>query len=265
MKTKFALINNVRTEPAKGLKGTCPVCGSDVIAKCGDVKVHHWAHKGSRNCDPWWENETEWHRAWKDNFDTNWQEIILLDQITGEKHIADVRTAHGLVIEFQHSHIEPYERKKREDFYKNMIWVVDGTRLKRDYPRFLKGKGSFRSTNEQGKFIVDFPDECFPSVWVGSSVPVIFDFKGIEAINDPKDLRNYLYCLFPQRNARESVVAILTRESFIKNIVDGKWFKQKQEPQQQSLNSPIENIPIQPQRQTEYVLHKRRFVKRKRF
>ena len=135
---KYALINNIRTEAAKGAKGICPVCGSDVIAKCGDVKLHHWAHKGIRNCDPWWENETEWHRAWKDNFNPDWQEKILRDAPSGEKHIADLRTSHGLVIEFQHSHIDPQERAKREDFYKYMIWVVDGTRLKRDYPRFLK-------------------------------------------------------------------------------------------------------------------------------
>lgn len=57
-----------------------------------------------------------------------------------------------------------------------MMWIADGTGLKKDYPRFLKGKEGFRSTNKQGYFLVDFPDECFPSAWVGSSVPVIFDF-----------------------------------------------------------------------------------------
>lgn len=36
-----------------------------------------------------------------------------------------------------------------------MVWVIDGTRLKRDYPRFLKG------TNNPGIFHVDFPDEYF--------------------------------------------------------------------------------------------------------
>ena len=65
---KFALIDNIRTEAAKGAKGICPSCGSDLIAKCGDIKVNHWAHKGIRSCDPWSENETEWHREWKGNF-----------------------------------------------------------------------------------------------------------------------------------------------------------------------------------------------------
>ena len=82
---KFALIDNTKTEATKGAKGIHPGCSSELIAKCGEVKVDHWAHKGTRNCDPWWENETEWHRSWKNNFSSEWQEIILADEITGEK------------------------------------------------------------------------------------------------------------------------------------------------------------------------------------
>jgi competence CoiA-like predicted nuclease len=171
---KFALVEGSKTEAAKGVKGTCPSCGSELIAKCGEVKMHHWAHQGNRNCDPWWENETEWHRLWKNNFPDKWQEISFTDERTGEKHVSDVHTDYGLVIEFQHSHIDPQERRAREIFYKNMVWVVDGTRLKRDYSRFLKGKNDFRRTNNPGIFLVDFPDECFPSAWLGSSKPVIF-------------------------------------------------------------------------------------------
>jgi hypothetical protein len=26
--------------------------------KCGQLKVWHWAHRSTRSCDPWWENET---------------------------------------------------------------------------------------------------------------------------------------------------------------------------------------------------------------
>ncbi|WP_425595275.1 competence protein CoiA family protein [Pseudophaeobacter arcticus] len=43
------------------MRGECPYCGSEMIARCGQVKVHHWAHKSTENCDPWWENETNWH------------------------------------------------------------------------------------------------------------------------------------------------------------------------------------------------------------
>ncbi len=263
MKTKFALIDNVRTEAIKGAKGICPFCGSELIAKCGDIKLHHWAHKGIRTCDLWWENETEWHRTWKSNFNPDWQEIILHDKITGEKHIADVRTEHGLVIEFQHSFLNSQERIKRENFYKNMVWVIDGTRLKSDYLRFLKGKTNFRPTVEKGRHLVDSPDKCFPSAWIGSLVHVVFDFKGVESIDNPDDCRNYLYYLFPKRNTRESEVAILTRDSFINNIIEGKWFKQPNKYEKQIEKLSISSSILH-QKQSPYVLHRGRFVKRKR-
>lgn len=87
---KFALIAIIRTEATKGGKGICPICGPELIAKCGSLKINHWAHKAIRNCDPWWENETEWHRQWKSNFPDKWQEVIIHDEQTSEKHIADV-------------------------------------------------------------------------------------------------------------------------------------------------------------------------------
>jgi hypothetical protein len=222
LKMKFALVESHKAQAVKGVHGTCPNCGSALIAKCGEVKINHWAHKGIRNCDRWWENETAWHRSWKNNFPAEWQEISLLDERTGEKHIADVRTGHGLVIEFQHSHMNPQERTARENFYKNMIWVVDGTRLKNDYKRLLKGKDNFRNTGNKGIYFVSFPEECFPSAWLGSPVPVIFDFRGAESINDLNDMRNSLYCLFPKRFGSESILVAMSHEFFIKHTTNGE-------------------------------------------
>lgn len=262
---KFALVENIKTTATKGAKGLCSNCGSEVIAKCGDFKVNHWAHKGIRNCDPWWENETEWHREWKGNFSNDWQEVILTDETTGEKHIADIRSSHGLVIEFQHSHIDPLERTKREKFYKKMIWVVDGTRLKRDYPRFLKAKENFRLTNRKGYFIVDFPDECFPSAWLNSSVPILFDYKGIEKINYASDWRYPLYCLFPKSN-NTAMVAILSRHAVIQSIITGDFLREKQEPTKQNVTqSTSNNVPIRRPAPTHYYDPRSgRFVKKRR-
>lgn len=219
---KYALINSIKSEAQKGQEGYCPICASELIAKCGDYKVHHWSHKNTRNCDPWWENETEWHRSWKNNFSENWQEIVLKDSISGEKHIADIQTSYGLVIEFQHSNINPIEKSSREKFYKNMIWVVDGTRLKRDYPRFLKAKDNFILTSKKGFFVIESPSKCFPSEWINRPVPVIFDFKGTEKINYANDWRYPIYFLYPQVNSNQSIVVISSRESLIKKIISGE-------------------------------------------
>jgi competence CoiA-like predicted nuclease len=132
---KYALVNGESQEAQPKLSGKCKLHGCPVIAKCGDERIWHWSHKGNRTCDPWWQ-ETEWHRAWKGQFPKEWQEVIHT-ATNDEKHIADVKTDQSYVIEFQHSRLDPQERIIREAFYQNMVWVVEGTRLKKDYPRFL--------------------------------------------------------------------------------------------------------------------------------
>lgn len=100
------------------------MCGAAAIAKCGEKVVWHWAHAGQRHCDPWWENETEWHRSWKQCFPEEQREIVMFAP-DGEKHIADVRTPNGMVVEFQNSPMAPEELRSREQFYGKMLWVVN--------------------------------------------------------------------------------------------------------------------------------------------
>lgn len=220
---KFALIDRHKVEASKGAKGNCIICGSVVVAKCGEVKIHHWAHKGVRNCDSWWEPETEWHRTWKNKFPVEWQEKIHHDAITNEKHIADIRTEQGLVIEFQHSHMDPLERRKREEFYKNMLWVVDGARLKGDYPRFLDSIKSFKQIKGV-TFRVFNENECFPQMWIGSSVPVIFDFLNHQSI-EGKDWRNFLCCLLPVKLGHTSIIEFIPQQTFADVINNGTLYQ----------------------------------------
>jgi|ERR1035441_65505 hypothetical protein len=220
---KYALIGSQYVEPSKGAKATCPLCGSTVIAKCGSYRVNHWAHKGLKDCDIWAEGETEWHRTWKDKFPREYQEFTQRDQQSGEIHRADVRTNHGLVIEFQHSHLDPQERDKRERFYGNMVWVVNGTRLKTDYSRFLKGKDNLRGTNVQGFFLMPRPDDYFPADWIKSSVPVFFDFLGLVPSDPSEPARQPLWCLLPGRAEGYAVVVAALRESFLEAVSKGPY------------------------------------------
>jgi hypothetical protein len=212
---KFALVNGCKTEARPELQGACINCKSNTIAKCGKVKIWHWAHKSKMPCDPWWEDETEWHRAWKNHFPSEWQENIRVDSTNGEKHIADIKTASGFVIEFQRSSIQPAEMQSREAFYENMVWVVDGTRLKRDYPRFCKGFSDRRPTVVEGFFRSFFPDECFPANWLKSSVPVYFDFQGSNPVDQQDEMRSLLWCLFPSGVEGHTVFAGVLRKQFI--------------------------------------------------
>ncbi|MFB2603222.1 competence protein CoiA family protein, partial [Rhizobium phaseoli] len=125
---KLAVVNGVRREAAPALVGTCPGCEAPVIPKCGEIRLHHWAHRSTISCDPWREAETEWHRAWKNHFPIEWQEVWHRGA-DGVVHIADVKTPNSAVLEFQHSPISAEERVSREAFYRPMVWVVDGKDL----------------------------------------------------------------------------------------------------------------------------------------
>lgn len=268
---KFALINDNKVEATKGAQGKCPYCESELIARCGTRKIPHWAHKAICNCDPWWENETEWHRSWKNNYLDDWQEKLLFDEETNEKHIADVRTDKDLVIEFQHSFINPNERIARENFYKNMVWVTNGTRLKKDYNRFLKGLVIFRSTKHPNIFNVNPMelDEYFPSSWVGSSAPVIFDFMGYGTIDDSEKIKSYLYCLLPKKIDGSALLLMLSRKYFIDKTTSGDWisiidsFRKPTQKQNQHQKSNVV-LNFSGRRVSEYIFHKGRYIKRRR-
>ena len=122
---QYALVRGQRSEPRKGGKGECPICLRPTVAKCGPRVMHHWAHASRRNCDPWWENETEWHRQWKGLFPEECREVSHT-AADGEVHRADIKTPTGIVIEVQHSAMTDEERESREAFYQNLVWIVDG-------------------------------------------------------------------------------------------------------------------------------------------
>lgn len=146
---KYALIDNKKVEAFKGGEGICICCGTETTAKCGSKMVHHWAHKNLKHCDNWWENETKWHRDWKDYFPKDWQEIVHFDSLTNEKHVADIKTDKGVYIEFQNSPISPEELRQREHFYKKLVWVVNAEKFKNNFE--IKGK----LPNPQASFIND--------------------------------------------------------------------------------------------------------------
>ena len=229
---KFALVNNQRQEAIPKTKGICPGCNAPVIAKCGTKRVHHWAHETKQDCkNDRWEKEGPWHQNWKSQFPQDWQEQIMI--INNEKNIADIKTPQGLVIEFQHSHITPEEQKAREEAYKNMIWVVDGTRLKQDFIRFqervIKKRYLYFILYKKNwkLFSINSYCEVFPKNWIASSVPVIFDFLGQEKEENSDKFRKYLYCLLPvnkiKRNERTAFLFFMPRKDFIPFIINNEW------------------------------------------
>jgi hypothetical protein len=181
---KFADVEGERREAHLGLSGSCGHCGDAMIAKCGEHRVWHWAHTAIRTCDPWWEPETDWHRAWKDQFPEDWQEINQRSEDDGEKHIADVKTDRGTVLEFQHSFLRRDERESREMFYQKMVWVVDGVRRKRDRAQFFASVDAVIVINREPLIVsVRWKEGALLRDWEASTVPVYVDFGD----NEPGD------------------------------------------------------------------------------
>ena len=129
---QLALVNDECVEAFPGGRGVCPICGMEMIAKCGPRIVHHWAHHRPRDCDPWWENETQWHRDWKNLFPIECREVSHT-AADGEIHRADIKTPTGIIIEIQHSSMTDAERQSRENFYGNLVWVVDGSVFRKNF------------------------------------------------------------------------------------------------------------------------------------
>jgi len=209
---KFALLNDKSIEATKGAKGVCPCCGYELVARCGEVYIHHWAHK--KKCDDyWWENETEWHRNWKNQFPKEWQEIIQKDE-SGEKHIADVKTNEGWVIEFQHSYLNPEERRSRNNFYKKLIWVVNGTRRKTDAKQFQKIFDEGEIT-QYGRLVlhIHFPEDCrLLKEWGNSSSLIFLDFN-VER----------LWFIYPRISGNRIFLNPFPRSSFIELLNNNKF------------------------------------------
>ncbi|SFB98294.1 Competence protein CoiA-like family protein [Xylanibacter ruminicola] len=225
---KFALVDNKKKEAEKGLKGLCPICQQPVIAKCGKYKINHWAHKSLKHCDSWWENETEWHRQWKNTFPVEWQEIVAIDENSGEKHIADIKTNGDMVVEFQHSNISEEERISRENFYRNMIWIVDGTRRKRDFSHFKEAflyNSIWLASQNDPLYVLETDFSYLPKEWLNSRVPVLFDFKGLldknEKEYDRDSLREPLWCLLPGGGNNIKVLCKFNRKTLVELIQGG--------------------------------------------
>ena len=213
---KFALANNKRIEATKGGKGECPSCESELVAKCGEIVIHHWAHM--KKCDDhWWENETEWHRNWKNEFPDEWQEIIHYDE-GGERHIADVKTSEDWIIEFQHSAISKEERNSRDSFYNKLIWIVDGMRRKTDLKQF-------QSMLNASNFIyfdplllsVDTQERRLPLEWEDSNSIIFIDFgDSLISYRDGYSSNKDLWLIY--RNIKGVFVSHFSRNSFIEML-----------------------------------------------
>jgi len=170
----------------------CPMCKSSVIGKCGQIKVWHWAHKTSEDCDSWGGRETDWHLNWKAEFPQETQEVTIekcdcemCAPVTCNHnhsypcaikiHRADVKIK-DIVLEFQSSSISSEQIREREEFYGKMKWILNGETFAKNLNIFPK-KGFY-----------SFKWKYLPKSWLAANSPIYIDLSSMksELINEIK-------------------------------------------------------------------------------
>lgn len=222
---RFAIVNGERLDISNAESaqhGSCPLCGSELDAKKGNIREPHWSHVKGRTCDAWYESKGKWHKWWQNRFDENLQEVPRKSGSNNEeRHIADVFTADNWVIEFQYSHLSKENISIRENFYGDMFWVVNGTRLTRDK---IKGEqllgineNCFKISKNGMRYFILKGNEINQH-WLDSHRLVFFDFYG--KFNEPS-IGTDLLCLLPEPVYSSRVMVRLTQDEFVENIQSG--------------------------------------------
>ncbi len=198
---RYALENGIKREATKGAKGTCLCCGAEVIAKCGKSRIAHWAHKNNEECSySMKESKTQWHLDWQNHFPKEWQEVRCTDEQTREIHIADIKTPNGLVVEFQHSAIKPEERSSREQFHKNMIWVIDGRSKIKKFKKIYNSPYRIHKSDLYSIYVMKWAREILSLHWQDLKVMTFLDFQSdkTENVDDEqqKRLQNLVWGFF---------------------------------------------------------------------
>jgi hypothetical protein len=215
MKMKYAMSNGERREAERGIIGQCPICEVSLTPKCGRIRVPHWSHPRG-HFDHHWEPETEWHRRWKNMFPKDWQEVLHRAE-DGERHLADVKTARGQVLEFQHSEISEEERSSREAIYGEMYWVLDGSRLKNDRKSFVKALHLGRRVQQNPlTCAVPTASSMLLRKWENSQKFVVFDFGELEdSFGSFSFAAPVLWMSLPERQNGETMLKPISRSGFV--------------------------------------------------
>ncbi len=122
-----------------------------------------------------------------------------------------------------------------------MLWIVDGTRLKRDAPRVDKELYGWRQGKEGSLRLNGFLGSSLPTAWIECDVPVLFDFDGLTRLADfPEERDEFppsvvreeewwntrgavadpLLCLLPNQFRGQSVYFIVRRETLPSIAID---------------------------------------------
>lgn len=103
--------NSTRIRAQKGAAAVCPHCRGPLTAKCGQIKIHHWAHKAAKSC-LYSSGMTAWHYGWLDRFDNHPQPGWEIEYFHKSIRFDAFNTQEMWAVEFQRSIDVDYIRTK---------------------------------------------------------------------------------------------------------------------------------------------------------
>ncbi len=164
----YANVGGKKQLPFPKGRGSYPCCGRLLIAKCGQINAHHWAHESHGDCDSWSEPIGPWHLWWQGLVRSEFVEVVK------GPHRADIFNGRT-VIELQHSSISAEEIAAREAFYGDMIWLFDATQR---FAYVKSGERAFFSFG-QAKHL----DLCEKPVFLDFGFDIVQVEQSTDAIN----------------------------------------------------------------------------------
>lgn len=117
---KFALVNGVKThikDISRGMLGADCWHTNYAVIVCKGKYRQYWKYLDTHPpLKAGYENETEWHAAWKSAIKDDFCEVVMGDN---NEHRADIYTLNH-VIELQYSSIDIRDVIERNKFYNNI-------------------------------------------------------------------------------------------------------------------------------------------------
>ncbi|MFA6186935.1 MAG: competence protein CoiA family protein [Phycisphaerae bacterium] len=92
--------NGSRIFADKDILATCPHCKGGLVAKCGQIKVHHWAHKQAKGC-LYSHGMTKWHYDWLIHFNNHLSQGWEIEYFFNSVRFDAYNSGKKIAIEFQ--------------------------------------------------------------------------------------------------------------------------------------------------------------------
>lgn len=223
----YAIVDGVRTHISSAARmqhGICPVCGAELVARKGKFRAAHWWHVNGKRCDSWYQPKGPWHRYWQNMFPEDWQEVVMEKMEDGQlvRHIADIKTKGGIVVEVQYSPIAIESIEEREHFYEKMLWIVNMRRVESDLwlETYIKRSEHLIEKNSVRAWVLPDSELMAHQKWCCAHKPVVFDFDG--SFDRPESEKS-LICLLPQGDKfKERVCVEVQRQHLIARLRKGR-------------------------------------------